>query len=77
LIPKPKLLVLGRPGAGCTSLLRVLSNQRESFDEVEGEVRFGSMDHKEAKRYRQQITFNTEGTCAILDASIAHPREDD
>ncbi|KAG7289980.1 hypothetical protein NEMBOFW57_006359 [Staphylotrichum longicolle] len=54
------LLVLGRPGAGCTSLLRVLSNQRESFDEVEGEVRFGSMDHKEARRYRQQITFNTE-----------------
>ncbi len=56
-----QLLVLGRPGAGCTSLLRVLSNQRESFDEVEGEVRFGNMDHKRARQYRQQITFNTEG----------------
>jgi hypothetical protein len=42
----------------------VLSNHRESFDEVEGEVRFGNMDHRQAKRYRQQITFNTEGTSA-------------
>ncbi|KAK4151109.1 ABC-2 type transporter-domain-containing protein [Chaetomidium leptoderma] len=58
--PGEMLLVLGRPGAGCTSLLRVLSNQRESFDEVEGEVRFGNMDHTRARRYRQQITFNTE-----------------
>jgi hypothetical protein len=39
-----------------------LSNHREFFDEVEGEVRFGNMDHRQAKRYRQQITFNTEGT---------------
>ena len=39
----------------------MLSNQRGSFDEVEGEVRFGNMDHNRAKQYRQQITFNTEG----------------
>lgn len=54
--------MLGRPGSGCTSLLRVLSNDRDSFDEVAGETRFASMDHKEAKRYRQQIMFNNEGT---------------
>ncbi|CAG8076282.1 unnamed protein product [Penicillium salamii] len=54
------LLVLGRPGSGCTSLLRVLSNDRDSFDEVTGETRFASMDHHEAKQYRQQIMFNNE-----------------
>ncbi|CAG7929862.1 unnamed protein product [Penicillium olsonii] len=54
------LLVLGRPGSGCTSLLRVLSNDRDSFDEVTGETRFASMDHREAKQYRQQIMFNNE-----------------
>ncbi|EAQ84120.1 hypothetical protein CHGG_10524 [Chaetomium globosum CBS 148.51] len=55
-----RLLVLGRPGAGCTSLLRVLSNDRKSFDEVEGEVWYGNMNCQRARQYRQQITFNTE-----------------
>ena len=55
------MLVLGRPGSGCTSFLRVLSNDRESFDEIDGETRYGSVDHKAAKRFRQQIMFNNEG----------------
>ncbi|KAK7415703.1 hypothetical protein QQX98_005738 [Neonectria punicea] len=58
--PGEMLLVLGRPAAGCTSLLRVLSNHRESFQEVVGETRYGSMDHNETKKFRQQIVFNTE-----------------
>lgn len=58
--PGEMLLVLGRPGSGCTSLLNVLSNSRDSFDEVIGETFYGSMDHKTAKKYRQQIIFNTE-----------------
>ncbi|KAG2419095.1 hypothetical protein HFD88_002199 [Aspergillus terreus] len=58
--PGEMMLVLGRPGSGCTSLLRVLSNDRESFDEVAGDTWYGSMDHKEAKRFRQQIMFNNE-----------------
>ncbi|KAI2830529.1 hypothetical protein CBS147343_10393 [Aspergillus niger] len=58
--PGEMLLVLGRPGSGCTSFLRVISNDREAFDEVVGETRYGSMDHKQAKKYRQQIMFNNE-----------------
>ncbi|EFX03933.1 ABC multidrug transporter [Grosmannia clavigera kw1407] len=58
--PGEMLLVLGRPGSGCTSLLRVLSNHRESFDSVEGHTWYGSMDHNEARKYRQQIMMNTE-----------------
>lgn len=56
-----QLLVLGRPGAGCTSLLRALSNQRDCFDEVDGETRYASMTPDEAKKHRQQIIFNAEG----------------
>jgi len=56
-----KLLVLGRPGSGCTSLLRVLSNDLGTFDDVSGDLRYGSMDRKAAKRFRQQIMFNNEG----------------
>ncbi|KAJ5296249.1 uncharacterized protein N7443_007142 [Penicillium atrosanguineum] len=58
--PGEMLLVLGRPGSGCTSLLRVLSNDRDTFDEVIGDTRYGSMDHIAAKRFRQQIMFNNE-----------------
>lgn len=53
--------MLGRPGSGCTSLLRVLSNDRETFDEISGDTMYGSLGDKEAKKYRQQIMFNNEG----------------
>lgn len=58
--PGEMLLVLGRPGAGCTTLLKVLSNRRVGFTDVEGQVNFGSLNHKEAARYRGQIVMNTE-----------------
>ncbi|GKZ21553.1 hypothetical protein AbraIFM66951_005241 [Aspergillus brasiliensis] len=49
--PGEMLLVLGRPGAGCTSLLNMLSNSRLGYKEVAGDVSFGSMSAKEAKQY--------------------------
>lgn len=58
--PGEMLLVLGRPGSGCTTLLKMLSNRREGYASVSGDVKFGSLDHKEAGRYRGQIVMNTE-----------------
>jgi ATP-binding cassette subfamily G (WHITE) protein 2 (SNQ2) len=58
--PGEMLLVLGRPGSGCTSLLKMLSNRRKGYAEIEGDVFFGSLDHKEAKQYSGQIVMNTE-----------------
>ncbi|KAH7348031.1 multidrug resistance protein CDR2 [Pyrenochaeta sp. MPI-SDFR-AT-0127] len=58
--PGEMLLVLGQPGAGCTSLLSILSNRRLGYAEVSGEVSFGSMSSDEAKDYRGQIIMNTE-----------------
>ncbi|KAG7115366.1 ABC multidrug transporter atrB like protein [Verticillium longisporum] len=54
------LLVLGRPGSGCTSLLKVISNSREEFHAVNGDVRYGDIDAKHAKRFRQHMVMNTE-----------------
>ncbi|KAJ5771410.1 uncharacterized protein N7511_003461 [Penicillium nucicola] len=68
--PGEMLLVLGRPGSGCTSLLRVLANDRDSFDEVSGTTNYGAMDHKEAKRYRQQIMFNNEDDLHFATLSV-------
>ncbi|UZJ56260.1 hypothetical protein CBS101457_005580 [Exobasidium rhododendri] len=58
--PGEMLLVLGRPGAGCTSLLRMLSNHRNGYGEITGDVRFGNMTPEEALLYRGQIIMNTE-----------------
>lgn len=58
--PGEMLLVLGRPGAGCTTLLKVLSNRREGYAEIHGDVKYGTLDHKQAAQYRGQIVMNTE-----------------
>lgn len=58
--PGEMLLVLGRPGSGCTTLLKMLANRRNGYAEVTGDVHFGSMTAKEAEQYRGQIVMNTE-----------------
>ncbi|KAK1237420.1 hypothetical protein MKX08_003045 [Trichoderma sp. CBMAI-0020] len=58
--PGEMLLVLGRPGSGCTTLLSVLANHRLGYEEVTGDVTFGNLSIDEAKSYRGQIIMNTE-----------------
>jgi ABC-type multidrug transport system ATPase subunit len=58
--PGEMLLVLGRPGAGCTTLLNVLANNRLGYEEVTGDIHYGNMSAEEAKLYRGQIIMNTE-----------------
>lgn len=58
--PGEMLLVLGRLGTGCTTLLNVLSNNRLGYKEITGDVKFGTMTPKEAACYRGQIIMNTE-----------------
>ncbi|KAI0431328.1 P-loop containing nucleoside triphosphate hydrolase protein [Xylaria sp. FL1042] len=58
--PGEMLLVLGRPGSGCTSLLKVLANMRREFSSVSGKVRYGNIGHEQARRFRHKIVMNTE-----------------
>jgi ABC-type glutathione transport system ATPase component len=58
--PGEMLLVLGRPGAGCTTLLSMLSNRRLGYAEIDGDVSFGAMSSSEAEQFRGQIVMNTE-----------------
>ncbi|KAJ5654867.1 ABC multidrug transporter [Penicillium lividum] len=58
--PGEMLLVLGRPGSGCTTLLKMLSNRRRGYASVEGQVFYGSMTSEEASKYNGQIVMNTE-----------------
>ncbi|KAH9920627.1 pleiotropic drug resistance ABC transporter [Fomitopsis serialis] len=49
--PGEMLLVLGRPGAGCTTLLRTLANQRGDYHAVEGDVFYDSLSHRDVEKY--------------------------
>ncbi|KAG9240033.1 putative Brefeldin A resistance protein [Calycina marina] len=69
--PGEMLLVLGRPGAGCTTLLKMLANRRIGYAEVIGDVHYGSMDHKEVARFRGQVVMNTEDELFFPTLTVA------
>ncbi|KAG1471509.1 hypothetical protein G6F56_002082 [Rhizopus delemar] len=55
------LLVLGRPGAGCTSFLKIIANMRDSYTHIGGDVNYGGIDPDTfAKKYRGQVCYNEE-----------------
>ena len=59
--PGEMVLVLGNPGSGCTSFLKVISNQRFGYTRVDGEVLYGSFDAETfGKRYRGEAVYNQE-----------------
>lgn len=66
--PGKMLLVLARPDGGATTLLRLLSNKREGYTEIEGDVKFGTMDHVEAAQYRGEIVMNEEEASPVYPA---------
>eukprot|EP01127_Copromyxa_protea_P001020 TRINITY_DN10948_c0_g1_i1.p1 TRINITY_DN10948_c0_g1~~TRINITY_DN10948_c0_g1_i1.p1 ORF type:complete len:108 (-),score=21.41 TRINITY_DN10948_c0_g1_i1:220-543(-) len=54
------LLVLGRPGSGCSTLLRTLANNTDTFVEVKGDVNYGGIPAAEFKRYRGEAVYTAE-----------------
>jgi ATP-binding cassette subfamily G (WHITE) protein 2 (SNQ2) len=59
--PGEMVLVLGRPGSGCTTFLKVITNQRFGYSNVEGDVQYGHWSAEDfAKRYRGEALYNQE-----------------
>lgn len=55
------LVVLGSPGSGCSTLLKVLANQRDEYHAVEGEVHYDSLSPADvAAHYRGDIVYCPE-----------------
>lgn len=53
--PGEMLLVLGRPGSGCSTFLKVIGNQRYGYESIDGDVRYGGADSATmAKNYRSE-----------------------
>ncbi|KAF2191656.1 hypothetical protein K469DRAFT_487704, partial [Zopfia rhizophila CBS 207.26] len=59
--PGEMLLVLGRPGAGVSTFLKVIGNQRYGYERVDGKVAYGGEDAETmAAKYRSEVLYNPE-----------------
>ncbi|KAI0016576.1 ABC drug exporter AtrF [Xylariomycetidae sp. FL0641] len=59
--PGEMLLVLGRPGAGCTTFLKTFCNQRAGYAAVLGDVSYGGLGAaRMARDFRGEVIYNPE-----------------
>ncbi|KAG9253686.1 brefeldin A resistance protein [Emericellopsis atlantica] len=59
--PGELLLVLGRPGSGCSTFLKTFCNQRAGYEGVEGDVTYGGTSAEDmAKHFRGEVIYNPE-----------------
>ena len=55
------MLVLGRPGSGCSTFLKAVANSRDSYVDVKGDVSYGGISAEEQrKHYRGEVAYNPE-----------------
>jgi ATP-binding cassette, subfamily G (WHITE), member 2, SNQ2 len=56
-----RVVVLGSPGSGCSTLLKTLTNQRSEYHSVEGNVYYDSLSPDDVRRhYRGDIQYSPE-----------------
>ncbi|KAJ5697282.1 ATP-binding cassette transporter [Penicillium malachiteum] len=66
------LMVVGRPGSGCTTFLKALANMREEYLAMDGKVCYGSIDAAAVKTNRpDQIAFVGENDVHFPSLSVA------
>ena len=55
------MLVLGRPGSGCTTFLKAISNKRGEYASVSGDVSYGGISAEEQRaHYAGEVNYNPE-----------------
>lgn len=65
------MLVLGRPGSGCSTFLKAVANNRESYASVKGEVSYGGIPADKQKRtYRGEVTYNQEDDVHFANLNV-------
>jgi ATP-binding cassette, subfamily G (WHITE), member 2, SNQ2 len=59
--PGEMVLVLGRPGSGCSTFLKTIANQRDGYLAVDGEVTYAGIEATEfKKRFAGEVVYNAE-----------------
>lgn len=69
--PGEMLLVLGRPGAGCSTFLKMFGNQRFGYKEIKGDVTYGGTSaEKMGKNFRGEVLYNPEDDLHYATLSV-------
>ncbi|OCF78442.1 ATP-binding cassette transporter [Kwoniella mangroviensis CBS 8886] len=70
--PGEMCLVLGRPGSGCSTFLKSITNQRDGYLEVNGNVEYAGVPWKEMrKRYAGEVVYNQEDDDHLPTLTVA------
>ncbi|CAI7665813.1 unnamed protein product [Penicillium viridicatum] len=71
--PGETLLVLGQPGSGCSTTLKVIANERASYKIVEGNVSYASIASSEMrKKYGSEVIYNPEDDVHYPNLPVKH-----
>ncbi|KAH7106585.1 pleiotropic drug resistance ABC transporter [Auriculariales sp. MPI-PUGE-AT-0066] len=69
--PGEMLLVLGRPGSGCSTILKTLANQRSEYRSVLGDVHYDSLSPEQVeKKYRGDVVYCPEDDIHFPSLSV-------
>lgn len=64
-------LVLGRPGSGCSTFLKAIANNRESYESVDGDVSYGGISaEKQKKQFRGEVNYNPEDDSHMANLNV-------
>lgn len=65
------MLVLGRPGSGCSTFLKAIANNRESYAEVTGDVSYGGIPAAtQKKQFRGEVNYNPEDDTHFANLNV-------
>lgn len=65
------MLVLGRPGSGCSTFLKAIANNRESYASVDGHVSYGGiLADKQRKRFLGEVNYNPEDDVHFANLTV-------
>ncbi|KAL1591456.1 ATP-binding cassette transporter snq2 [Paraconiothyrium brasiliense] len=65
------MLVLGRPGSGCSTFLKAIANDRDSYASVEGDVSYGGIPAEEqGKKFRGEVNYNAEDDVHFAELNV-------
>ncbi|KAF8203885.1 pleiotropic drug resistance ABC transporter [Pholiota molesta] len=70
--PGEMCLVLGCPGAGCSTFLKTIANQRDGYAKISGNVLYAGIDAEEmAKYYKGEVVYNQEDDIHMATLTVA------
>ncbi|KAI2469635.1 ATP-binding cassette transporter [Annulohypoxylon bovei var. microspora] len=65
------LMVIGKPGSGCTTFLKILANMREEYEAVDGEVWYDGQEAAEMKLlYPGEVAYSSEDDVHFHSLSV-------